>query len=77
MDKSIQMLEADMQMLSRMSKGLFEAWQDKLSEHFQKGCFDEMERHWKKYQNDAEQLLYLLEKNEKEVEQYLERSKKR
>ena len=77
MDNSFRLIEEDIRQLSRMSSALFEAWQDKLSDYFQNGCLEPMNRMWKEYQSAAEQLLRQLEKNEKEVEQYRERCKKR
>jgi hypothetical protein len=76
-NKAFQMLEEDVSKLSRMGRTLFGLWQDKLSEHFQKGCLDEMDRKWKEFRTEAEHLLRELEKNQKEIEEHRERCKER
>ena len=77
MERKLQLIESDMQKLSAMSQTLFDSWQDNMSEHFSKGCLDEMERQWKQYVDSLNPLLQQLKKIEKEMTGYEESCKKR
>ena len=77
MEKKLQMIEEDMQKLSKMNQTLFAAWQDKLSDHFSKGCLGEMERQWKQYVETLNPLLRQLQKSEDEMTEYRDSCKKR
>ena len=77
MEKIIQMAEEDMQKLSKMNETLFASWQDKMSDHFSKGCLNEMERQWKQYVESLDPLLRQLKKFEKEMREYRDSCKKR
>ena len=77
MEKKLQMAEEDMQKLSKMSETLFASWQDKMSDHFSKGCLKEMERQWKQYLETLGPLLRQLKKFEEEMTEYRDSCKKR
>jgi hypothetical protein len=77
MEKNLQMAEEDMQKLSKMNETLFASWQDKMSDHFSKGCLNEMERQWKQYMEAVNPLLRQIKKIEEEMTEYHERSKRR
>ena len=77
MENKLQMAEEDMQKLSKMSETLFASWQDKMSDHFSKGCLNEMERQWKQYMETLNPLLRQIKKFEEEMAEYKESCKKR
>lgn len=77
MEKKLQMAEEDMQKLSKMSETLFASWQDKMSDHFSKGCLNEMERQWKQYMETLNPLLRQIKKFEEEMAEYKESCKNR
>lgn len=77
MEKKLQLAEEDMQKLSRMSKTLFGSWQDKMADHFEKGCLNEMERQWKQYLEMVNPIIRQLAQIEKDMEECRESCKKR
>lgn len=77
MEKKLQMVEEDMQKLSKMNQTLFATWQDKLSDHFSKGCLGEMEQQWKQYVEELNPLLRQIKKIEEEMTEYRDSCKKR
>ena len=77
MEKKLQMAEEDMQKLSKMNETLFASWQDKMSDHFSKGCLNEMEQQWKQYLEAVNPLIRQLDKIQKEMAEYCESCKRR
>ena len=77
MERKLQMVEEDMQKLSQMNKMLFATWQDKMAEHFSKGCLEEMKRQWKQYKEFVQPLIRQINKIETEMNEYRERCKQR
>lgn len=47
MEHKLQMIEEDMNKLSKMGDVLFASWQDQMSDHFSKGCLDVISRQWR------------------------------
>ena len=60
-----------------MNQTLFSIWQDKMAEHFSKGCLEEMDRQWKQYKEFVQPLMRQLKKIEQEMNDYRERCKQR
>lgn len=77
MEQKIQMAEEEMQKLSKMNEMLFSSWQDNMSDHFSKGCLNEMQRQWKQYVEAVTPLIRQLDKIETEMEEYRKNCKRR
>lgn len=77
MERTLQEMEEDIRKLEQMNQLLFETWQDKMSEHFEKGCIGVMAQKWKDYKNNIEPLIRRLNKYEQDIESLSEQIKKR
>jgi len=77
MERKLQLIEDDMQKLSAMNQTLFDSWQDNMSEHFSKGCLNEMEHQWKQFADTITPLIQQLSRVEKEMQEYLQNCKQR
>jgi len=77
MKRKLQLVEEDMQKLSAMNITLFDSWQDDMSEHFSKGCLNEMERQWKQYIENITPLIQQLCKVEEDMQKFLQDCKRR
>ena len=67
MERRLQLVEEDMHKLSRMNETLLATWQDKMAEHFSKGCLEEMSRKWKIFSETVSPLIQQLSKIEKDL----------
>lgn len=77
MEKILMLLQEDMHKLSQMNKVLFNAWQDDVSAHFEKGCLEVMENQWKQYLETIIPLCKEVSKKESEIESYRDGCRKR
>ena len=77
MERTLQEMEEDIRKLEQMNQLLFNSWQDKMSEHFEKGCVGMMAQKWKDYKNNMEPLIRRLNKYEQDIENLSEQIKKR
>ena len=77
MERTLQEMEEDIRKLEQMNQLLFDSWQDKMSEHFEKGCVGVMVQKWKDYKNNIEPLIRRLNKFEQEIKNLGEQIKKR
>lgn len=77
MERTLQEMEEDIRKLGQMNQLLFDSWQDKMSEHFEKGCVGVMMQKWKDYKNNIEPLIRRLNKYEQDIKNLSEQIKKR
>ena len=77
MERTLQEMEEDIRKLEQMNQLLFDSWQDKMSEHFEKGCVGVMLQRWKDYRKNIEPLIRQLNKYEQDIKNLSEQIKKR
>ena len=77
MERTLQEMEEDIRKLEQMNQLLFDSWQDKMSEHFEKGCVGMMAQKWKDYKNNMEPLIRRLNKFEQDMKNLNEQIKQR
>ena len=77
MEHKLQMIEEDMNILSKMGDVLFASWQDQMSDHFSKGCLDEISRQWRQCSEAITPLLQQLKQLEAEIQECYQQSQKR
>ncbi len=77
MERTLQEMEEDIRKLEQMNQLLFNSWQDKMSEHFEKGCVGVMAQKWKDYKNNMEPLIRRLNKFEQDMKNLNEQIKQR
>lgn len=77
MERTLQEMEEDIRKLEKMNQLLFDAWHDKISEHFEKGCVGVMIQKWKDYKKNMEPLVRQLNKYEQEINSLSEQIKQR
>ena len=77
MKRTLQEMEEDIRKLEQMNQLLFNSWQDKMSEHFEKGCVGRMAQKWKDYKNNMEPLIRRLNKFEQDMKNLNEQIKQR
>ena len=77
MERTLQEMEEDIRKLEQMNQLLFNSWQDKMSEHFEKGCVGVMVQKWKDYRRNIEPLIRQLNKYEQDIKNLSEQIKKR
>ena len=68
MERTLQEMEEDIRKLEQMNQLLFDSWQDKMSEHFEKGCVGKMLQIWKDYRKNIEPLIQRLNKYEQDLQ---------
>ncbi len=74
MDKILQLLRDDYHQLNKINKTLFDSWQDKTADHFEKGCIQAINNLTKKYEENISQNVLQLNNIEKEVKECHERA---
>ena len=77
MEHKLQMIEEDMNKLSKMGDVLFASWQDQMSDHFSKGCLDEILRQWRQCSEAITPLLQQLKQLEAEIHECYQQSQRR
>lgn len=75
MERTLQEMEEDIRKLEKMNQLLFDSWQDKMSEHFEKGCVGVMMQKWKDYKRNIEPLIQRLNKYEQDINNLSEQIK--
>ena len=77
MERTLQEIEEDIRKLEKMNQLLFDAWQDKMSEHFKQKCLGDMAQKWKDYIQNVEPLVRQLNKYEQDIKNLSEQIKQR
>jgi hypothetical protein len=77
MDRSLQMIREDLQRLSQINKVLFESWDDKNAQSYNKSCIGVVEQQMKQFFESVEPLCKQIKKIEQEMQEYVHASKKR
>lgn len=77
MDKYLDMVRDDLEKLNNKSKVLFESWRDESAESFNEHCLDHVQRAIAKYIETVTPLCKHIQKLEKQMQQQLEKSKRR
>lgn len=71
------MIREDLQRLSQINKVLFESWDDKNAESYKNSCIKVVEQQMRQFFEAVEPLCKQIKKIEREMQEYVDGSKRR